>query len=98
MKDKFLQGAIAGLIAGIVKDIPTIIAEFFLKTYPTYWSYSSMVVFGELPKTFLDYIYAFLVELLFSVFVGVTIVYIIGKIPSKHYLVKGMFFGGLIWF
>jgi hypothetical protein len=98
MKDKFLRGVIAGLIAGIVKDIPAIVSDFFFNTFPAYWDYAGLIGFGKEPKTFPEHFYAIIIQLGFSVVVGVSMVYIMNKIQSKHYLLKGAFFGGLIWF
>ena len=95
--DKFLRGIIAGLIAGLAKDIPSIVADFFINPFPSYWDYAGLVGFGVEPNTFFEYFYAILIELGFSAAIGVIIVYINGIIPSKHFLIKGAFLGASVW-
>jgi hypothetical protein len=99
MEDKFLRGIIAGLIAGIAKDIPALIAEFFITdVFPSYWDYSGLVSFGKSPGKPLEYIHALGIQVGFSAAVGVAIVYLISKIRSKHYLLEGAVLGLLVWF
>jgi hypothetical protein len=97
MKDKFIQGSIAGLIAGTLKDIPNLSFYFLKLTEKTYFDYSGALAFDRPPKGIAEYVFAFCLQLMFSIFLGIIFSHLTPKIKSKHYLLKGAVFGGAIW-
>ncbi len=98
-EDKFTRGIIAGSIAGLLKDIPPLFIDIFhAKIFPTYWDYSGIIAFGKIPDTAIDILIAIIVEIAFSMAVGVVLAYAIDIIKSHHYLIKGAFFGTAVWF
>jgi hypothetical protein len=95
--DRFTKGAIAGLVAGIIKDIPAFAAQIINHKFsPTYWDYAGILGFGKIPSTFWEYAYATLVQLVISVAVGVVLTLFISKYPS-NYLWKAGYGGILFW-
>ncbi|TCL76882.1 hypothetical protein EDC14_1001167 [Hydrogenispora ethanolica] len=52
----------------------------------------------RLPRGLAGHSYAFIPQLLFSMFLGVVFVYLAPRIASRHYLIKGAFYGGIVWF
>jgi hypothetical protein len=97
--NKFMRGIITGIIAGLIKDIPSIIVHLLHSdVFPTYWDYTGMIGLGIVPNTALNIIFATVVELGFSMAVGISIVYIISKTKSHHYLIEGSFLGAAVWF
>ena len=98
-EDIFMRGIIAGVIAGLIKDIPSIIVHLsHSDVFPTYWDFSGMIGFGQVPNTFLNICLAIIVELGFSITIGIAVVYGISKIKSHHYLLEGGYFGAAVWF
>lgn len=98
-KDKFMRGLIAGFIAGLIKDIPSVTAHLFQwDVFPTYWDYSGMIAFGKVPHTATDIMIAIIVEVVFSMAIGAILVHVISKIKSHHYLIAGAFSGAGVWF
>lgn len=98
-KDKFMRGIIAGTIAGLIKDIPSIIIHLMHSdVFPTYWDYSGMIALGKVPDTAFDIFLAIIVEVAFSMAIGITLIYAISLIKSHHDLIKGAFFGAAVWF
>ncbi len=57
-----------------------------------------MIALGKVPRTTVEIILAIIVEVAFSMAIGVILVNIISKIKSHHYLIKGAFFGAAVWF
>jgi hypothetical protein len=63
-----------------------------------YFDYAGYIGFNRIPHTFIEYIFAYILEVTFSTGLGVIFSLLSPKIPSRHYLIKGMMFGGLIWY
>jgi hypothetical protein len=98
-EDKFMRGIIAGAIGGLVKDIPSIIIHVaHSDVYPTYWDYSGMIGMGVVPEKIPEITVAIFIQLIFSIAMGIFIVYASSYIKSHHYLIKGAFLGGSTWF
>jgi hypothetical protein len=98
-QDKFMRGIIAGTIAGLIKDIPPLIIYIAkLDIFPTYWDYTGMIALGKVPNTAFDILLAIIVEVAFSMAIGIILVYAISIIKTHHYLIKGAFFGAAVWF
>jgi hypothetical protein len=98
--DTFLRGTIAGLIAGLVKDIPDLILHsvFHLKEI-SFWDYSGVIFLNRIPHTFWEFTLAFVFEVMFSIGLGITFAFLAEKvIKTKHYLLLGLFFGSSVWF
>jgi hypothetical protein len=99
MKDAYIRGIIAGLIAGTLKDIPDVILDLTFKVKALMClDYAGYIGFNRIPHTFMEYLFAYGLEVVFSAGLGVIFSLLSPKIPSKHYLIKGMMFGGFIWY
>ncbi|MGE5605287.1 MAG: hypothetical protein ACM3YE_06300 [Bacteroidota bacterium] len=99
MEEKISNGAIAGIIAGILKDIPDAILHNSLKiTSITFWDYAGTITLGRHPHGFFESSYSFFFEVIFSTFLGILFVNFTTHFNRKHYLLWGAFYGGIIWF
>ncbi|HBF37577.1 MAG TPA: hypothetical protein DDW50_09680 [Firmicutes bacterium] len=99
MENRFLNGTMAGIVAGIVKDVPNGIFHIF----PTLnalalWDYAGVLAFGRLSRNFGELLYALFLELLFGTFNGVIFIYLPFASEPGNYKLKGIFFGAIIWF
>ena len=99
MENRFTTGFIAGIIAGLFKDIP----NFILHHYPkiaeiTLWDYAGAIALGRLPQGPAEHIYAVFLEILFSVFVAMVFVNIRVFQRLENYKLKGILYGAFIWF
>jgi hypothetical protein len=98
--DKLTRNFIAGLLAGIIKDLPILITHIFWD-FPkiAYWSYASQIGFGiEDPETFFEYMFAVPIELLFGATIGIIYIFIVNYFKPKHYLLTGAYLGLSTWF
>jgi hypothetical protein len=99
MENKFIRAVISGVIAGIVKDLPNLV----LRGYPRFtkivlWEYAGAIALGRLPEGVLEHCYAFLLELLFGIFLGLIFVNIPFLCQNEHNKLRGAFFGAFVWF
>lgn len=100
IEDTFMRGLVGGLVAGIVKDIPDIfLVDLFKIKQLAFWDYVGVMIFNRIPSSFIDHLVAFIVQVAFSL--GLGIIYstvIIPKFTTKHYLVRGLVYGSACWF
>jgi uncharacterized membrane protein YagU involved in acid resistance len=95
--DKLWIGLIAGIVATIWNELATL-ATLPLHFKHNYWDYGSSLVFRHKPKNWKEFAIAILVQIFFSVQLSIIYAYYENKFPTKHYLIKGVIFGGTIWF
>lgn len=99
MEEKIINGAIAGIIAGILKDIPDAILHNSLKiTSITFWDYAGTLTLGRHPHGFLENSYSFFFEVIFSTFLGIIFVIFTTQLKIKLHFLWGAFYGGIVWF
>ncbi|TCL76881.1 hypothetical protein EDC14_1001166 [Hydrogenispora ethanolica] len=98
--DRFLRGLIAGLIAGFIKDIPDFLPrKWFHVKQLDFWDYLGEMALGGMPRNFGGEMVAFLIELGFSIGLGAVFTCIVAPLfPTRHHLVRGVFYGGSCWF
>ena len=98
MKDRFINGLLTGLIAGIVINILNFTAYYLRWSDLRYLDWAGILVFGTKPVLLHEELFALVVQLAFSAFVGVFFAYFYFKFTSRYYLLKGSFFGVILWF
>jgi hypothetical protein len=97
--DKFDRAIIASLIGSTVKDIPTFISHIIWDIPKiAYWDYAARIGFGNLPKTFVHYLFAIPLEITFGITLGVGLLYLMEALKLKHHIVFGIGIGSSIWF
>lgn len=99
MDERFSNGIIGGIAAGVIKDIPDALFHNWLKlTSLSFWDYAGQVALFRHPQGLGEHLYALAYEVLFSIFVGIIYVYLKDKLQTGHYLIRGAIYGALIWF
>mgnify|MGYP000853787864 FL=1 len=99
MNDQFKQAVIGGIIAGVVKDVPNAILHHYPRLVEiTLWDYAGGIALGRLPQGFGEHVYAFFLEILFSIFLGFIFVNLPVRNDYEHYRLQGIFFGAFVWF
>lgn len=90
MEEKFINGIIGGIGAGIIKDIPDLIFRYWLKiTRIIFWDYSETIALGHPPRS---------LPVVFSIFIGIVFVYLAPYFKTKKILIQGAIYGALVWF
>jgi hypothetical protein len=98
--DKLTRYFTAGLIGGIVKDLPVFITHIIWDIPKiAYWDYAARIGFGkDNINTIFDYIFAISIEVLFGAAIGMAYSYIVEYLKPKHYLLSGAYLGISTWF
>lgn len=97
-KDTFFRGAFCGATAGILKDIIDFLYYLFNTKELFFWTFASVVAYGQLPKGLFMNLIGVILEIIFSAFLGVLFAFIVPKIKTRHYLLMGIFYGSMAWF
>ena len=98
MKDRFTRGFLAGIIAGIVTNVVDYTASMIELTNTRYVDIAARLVYGRASDNLVELLFAFGGQLIFSSFLGVAFAYLIVHIKSMNYLLKGWFYGVVVWF
>lgn len=96
--DPFLRGIIAGLVAGVLKDIPDAVLHAFHLKILAFWDYVGTVAFNQHPHRFMEHLVTLFFEVFFSIGLGVIFSLLRTKIiQTRHHLLLGLYYGGAIW-
>lgn len=100
IEERYLRGLFAGLIAGVIKDIPDLfLVDLFKIKKLGFWDYVGEMFFAQIPRSFFEHFVAFSMEVAFSMALGIIFSQIIIPLfPTKHYLVRGTIYGCSCWF
>lgn len=97
LDDRFTLGVISALIASIPALIYNLSTHHFFNVL-RFLDFGSYLIFGHLPKNFLEVVFALFGTIMFKVGLGIIFAFIIGNISSKNIILKGWVFSVLIWF
>lgn len=98
MRDRVTAGFLSGILAAIAMNFLDW-AGYLLGLYDErLLDWASVVIQGVLPKTTFEIIWSQLAQIFFGGFLGIIFAYILLKLTSGNYLVKGLLFGIMAWF
>jgi hypothetical protein len=96
MKDRVVAGFISGLAAGVAMNAVDWIS-YVLKLYDErLLDWAAVVTFGRLPNNLAEVIFAQAGQIVFSGFLGILFAFIIPKLRSGNYLIKGWIYGVVV--
>ncbi len=98
MRDRFTIGFIAGIAGGIVQVVIDFALEAFHLGKIRYLDYAAIIIYGNKPTFWFDTVFAQLMYIGFTGFAGIMFAYLIMKVSSKNYLLKGWLFAIGFWF
>ena len=99
MDERFANGILGGIIAGVFKDIPNAFFHNWLKiTGLSFWDYSGFIALYRHPRGFGEQLYALAFEVLFRILIGLIYIYLMAKVETTHYLIRGAIYGAIVWF
>lgn len=97
--DRYITGFCAGIIAGFIADLTSLILTHLFKLGKVgYEDFASVLVFGVKASTLGESLFAHLVQLFFSALLGSIFVYCIKRVTDQFLLFKGICFGLFVWF
>lgn len=90
MLDRFTAGLLSGTFGGILMNIWSFISYHPLNFEEhRFVDWTGVMLYGQLPKTFLEVTVALLIHLLFVGFLGGIFALILPLLGSENYLLKG---------
>lgn len=99
MKDRFMDGFVAGVTGAMATAVFNRLAVDFLNFGRIrYVDFAAIIMFGRSANGFWETSFAQIVQLAFSGVMGATFTYIIGAISKRYYWFKSILFGGAVWF
>jgi len=98
LEDRIASGFIGGIIAGIAMNIIDWIGYSLGFYNERLLDWASIAIYGHLPITNYEVVFAQLGQIFFSGFAGILFSYMLLKLTSGNYLLKGWIFGILMWF
>lgn len=97
--DRFFRGLIAGIIGGILMNLWTLVALFVLNwEIIRFVDWAAIILFGDLPRSHLQGLFALWMQLLWSGLLGVGFAFLIPHVTSQGYLIKAAFYGVIVGF
>ena len=98
MKDRFTRGFLAGILAGVPTFFFNIGAFYFNLSTLRWADFMGLYVMGRKPIGLGETLFTIIAVYIFLSFLGIIFAYLIPKISSYNYLLKGWVFGVSIWF
>ena len=93
MKDKFYNGLLYGVLAGVILNIFNLVSYYFDVISLRYLDWMAILLYGTKPYNALDGGFALLMQIGLCGILGVLFVYILPVIGFEHHSIKGMVFG-----
>jgi uncharacterized membrane protein YagU involved in acid resistance len=99
MKDRFINGLVAGIVAGFVQITVSGFLYFILHFgHLKLGDFAGIMIFGRKPANLIEYQLAFLAHLGYAGSVGIAFSFLLQYISRKYLWVKGLYFGLAMWF
>ena len=99
MGDRFMNGFIAGALAGLLSSLIDIFIVNILKFGTIrYIDFASILMYGHPGRNLLENIIAQFGQLIFSAVMGAGFAYFIKLTSSKFFWIKSVIFGTTVWF
>lgn len=99
MKDRFMNGLVAGIVAGFAQIIVSAFLILILHFGNLGFSdFAGIMIYGRKPKELSEYLFAILVHLGYAGSVGIAFSFLLQHISKRYLWVKGIYFGLGIWF
>lgn len=97
--DRTFQGLTAGLIGAVVMNFINLVFYYIFKlTEIRFLDWGSIVMLGHKPESFIEIIYGLIIHILWTGALGIIFSYLIPKITSQGYLIKGGLYAFLLTF
>lgn len=97
--DRFFKGFFSGVGGGVILNL----WGFFVKdllhfSTRNFVDWTSVVIYGILPTTWYDFLFALICHLFWTGFLGIIFAYLLSRVTPQGYLFKGAFYGFLVGF
>ncbi|MGE5550947.1 MAG: hypothetical protein ACM3ZC_10520 [Bacteroidota bacterium] len=99
LESRFLAGVVAGVIAGMAKDLSDLVSFYLFRLSTTrFLDFSAFLIFGHKPRTIVETTFAIAAQIGWSAALAVFFCFLVPLIGRRNYLLKSTFFGVAAWF
>lgn len=99
LEDRFTRGFFAGVVGALAMSVVSYTSFYlFHFTEMRLFDYAAVIIYGHKVSVLWEAIFAQLAQFVFAGIMGVLFAYLITKLTSKNYLLKGWIFGISVWF
>lgn len=98
MKDRFTRGFLSGIIAGAPTLAFALLAISLNWTTIRWAHFTAKLLYGRIEMNLMENIFATVTTFFFCGGLGVIFAFVIPRISSLNYILKGWFFGSAVWF
>lgn len=98
MRDRFTRGFLSGIFAGVPTLMYALTAQALKWTNIRWAHFASILIFGRTYTNLPENLFSEFAVFFFCGLVGVIFAFIISKITSQNYLLKGWVYSVSIWF
>lgn len=97
--DILSHGFLAGSAAGVIKNSIDLFSYHVLKfSANRYLDHFSGTIFGHESQSMTEAVFALVMDIWFSGFLGVVFFLLAGKLKDTNHLVRGWLYGSALWF
>jgi len=99
MKDRFMNGFAAGVLADVPVVIIDALAGLFNLDKLDFVHFASILAFDDMQLNIWEYVFTTILQFSFAGLLGVIFAYLIPVIKEKYYYFKAVIFSsGIVWF
>ena len=99
LKDRLTRGLLAGFIAGIITKVYDLLTFYFGISTLRWFDFAGVMIYGKKPVTLEEQVFATLGVWSFHALLGIIFIFLIQRlISSGNLLLKGWFYGVMVWF
>lgn len=98
LNDRLTMGFLAGVTGGIAMNIINLLSFYLGIAELRYLDWAAAVIFGTLPVSPAEAVFALIAQILFVGVLGVVFAYLIVALSSRNHLLRGWLFGVAVWF
>lgn len=98
IKDRLVNGAIAGAAGAVVQNLYAAAAGLFGYTGPNYLTYGKIVLAIEDNNGALSNLMGLVGHFVWDIILGIIFAYIISSATSRYYIWKGLLYGAVVWY
>ena len=97
--DRFYRGFAAGIAGGLAMNAWSLFSYYILNlTEQRFLDWSSIILYGGLPNSVFQAVYAQIIQLLWVGLLGILFAFLVPVVTSRFYLGKGVLYGLLLGF
>ncbi len=97
-EDRLVAGAVSGTVAILIQTTYALIIKYLGLTDRIYVDFAKVIIISESRQGISAFFIGLIAQLVIGGMFGVAFAFIEKFTSSRYYLVKGIFFGAILWF